>query len=189
MSVVDVADALWAAECSGAAIDKPSLTTPLSLTDAYAVQQHNIQRRLDAGARLVGRKIGITSKAVMDWLKVKEPDFGALLDDMLVEGVAAGAEGWVAGLVNALPRESVVLFERARDGGPAAARQLYEWFLPLLRLDVVPEFVQLIKLCQQECGMGSERVRAPRMQLSGAARDAALATIRAALRTRPEVGG
>jgi len=111
------------------------------------------------------------------------------LDDMLVEGVAAGAEGWVAGLVNALPRESVVLFERARDGGPAAARQLYEWFLPLLRLDVVPEFVQLIKLCQQECSMGSERVRAPRMQLSGAAREAALTTIRAALRTRPEVGG
>lgn len=84
-SVVDVAEALWAAERDGVAIDKPSLTTPLSLTEAYAVQQHNIQRRLDGGARLVGRKIGITSKAVMDWLKVKEPDFGALLDDMLVD--------------------------------------------------------------------------------------------------------
>lgn len=110
------------------------------------------------------------------------------LDDMLVEGVAAGASGWVAGLVNALPRESVVLFELARDGGPAAARSLYEWFLPLLRLDVVPEFVQLIKLAQQECGMGSERVRAPRMQLGGAAREQALLTIRAALQSRPRLG-
>ncbi len=109
------------------------------------------------------------------------------LDDMLVEGVAAGAGGWVAGLVNALPRESVVLFERARDGGPAAARSLYEWFLPLLRLDVVPEFVQLIKLVQQEVGLGHERVRAPRLCLSGAAREHALKTIRGALAMRPAV--
>jgi len=109
------------------------------------------------------------------------------LDDMLVEGVAAGARGWVAGLVNALPRESVVLFERARDGGPAAARALYEWFLPLLRLDVVPEFVQLIKLVQQEVGLGHERVRAPRLCLSGTAREQALKTIHGALAVRPAV--
>ncbi|MEQ1631815.1 MAG: dihydrodipicolinate synthase family protein [Planctomycetota bacterium] len=109
------------------------------------------------------------------------------LDDMLVEGVAAGASGWVAGLVNALPRESVVLFDRARSGGREAARELYEWFLPLLRLDVVPEFVQLIKLVQQELSLGHERVRAPRLALSGRARDEALATIRAALKTRPGV--
>jgi 1-pyrroline-4-hydroxy-2-carboxylate deaminase len=109
------------------------------------------------------------------------------LDDMVVEGVAAGATGWVAGLVNALPRESVVLFETARDRGPAAARSLYEWFLPLLRLDVVPEFVQLIKLVQQELGMGTERVRPPRLPLSGAPRETALATIRAALRSRPRI--
>lgn len=109
------------------------------------------------------------------------------LDDMLVEGVAAGASGWVAGLVNALPRESVVLFERARTGGMASARELYEWFLPLLRLDVVPEFVQLIKLVQQEVGLGHERVRRPRLELAGAARETALATIRAALRERKEL--
>jgi 4-hydroxy-tetrahydrodipicolinate synthase len=110
------------------------------------------------------------------------------LDDMLVEGVTAGASGWVAGLVNALPRESVVLFEQARSGGRAAARELYEWFLPLLRLDVVPEFVQLIKLVQQEVGLGHERVRAPRLALTGSARELALGTIRSALSSRPEVG-
>jgi len=109
------------------------------------------------------------------------------LDDMVCEGVAAGATGWVAGLVNALPRESVVLFDTARDRGPKAARSLYEWFLPLLRLDVVPEFVQLIKLVQQEVGLGTEQVRPPRLPLSGAAREAALTTIRAALRARPRL--
>jgi 4-hydroxy-tetrahydrodipicolinate synthase len=110
------------------------------------------------------------------------------LDDMVVEGVAAGAVGWVAGLVNALPHESVALFRLARDGGAAAAQALYRWFLPLLRLDTVPEFVQLIKLVQQEVGQGSERVRPPRLPLEGAAREAALRTIRQALRERPRVG-
>jgi 4-hydroxy-tetrahydrodipicolinate synthase len=109
------------------------------------------------------------------------------LDDMVVEGVAAGAAGWVAGLVNALPRESVALFRLARDGGAAAAQALYRWFLPLLRLDTVPEFVQLIKLAQQEVGQGSERVRPPRLPLEGAAREGALRAIRQALRERPRV--
>lgn len=86
MSVIEsVATSLRDAEQSGVAIDKPSLTHAMSVDDAYAVQQHNIQRRVGAGARLIGRKIGITSKALMEWLKVGEPDFGALLDDMLVD--------------------------------------------------------------------------------------------------------
>ncbi len=106
------------------------------------------------------------------------------LDDLVVEGVRAGASGWVAGLVNALPRESVELFELATSGDEAKTRALYEWFLPLLRFDVVPKFVQLIKLAQRETGLGSERVRPPRLELEGAERDAALATIRAALGAR-----
>lgn len=108
------------------------------------------------------------------------------LDDLIVEGVAAGAVGWIAGLVNALPRESVELYERARAGRHDEARALYEWFLPLLRLDTVPEFVQLIKLVQQEVGMGTERVRRPRRPVGGAARQAALEIIRHALEHRPE---
>lgn len=89
------------------------------------------------------------------------------VDDMIVEGIAAGATGWIAGLVNAYPRESVVLFDLAMQGRHDEARSLYEWFLPLLRLDVVVKFVQLIKLVQEEVGMGSARVRAPRLQLAG----------------------
>jgi 4-hydroxy-tetrahydrodipicolinate synthase len=107
------------------------------------------------------------------------------VDDLIVEGLAAGAVGWIAGLVNALPEESVRLFELAAAGKVADANLLYEWFLPLLRLDVVPKFVQLIKLTQQECGMGSERVRPPRLPLSGAERDEALALIRQRLANRP----
>jgi 4-hydroxy-tetrahydrodipicolinate synthase len=89
------------------------------------------------------------------------------MDDMIVEGIAMGAVGWIAGLVNALPEESVRLFELARAGRWAEATALYEWFLPLLRLDTVPKFVQLIKLVQESVGMGSARVRAPRMELAG----------------------
>lgn len=105
------------------------------------------------------------------------------VDDIFVEGVAAGAVGWVAGLVNAFPRESVELYEMATGG--ADCRALYEWFLPLLRLDTVPKFVQLIKLVQQEVGMGSERVRAPRYELVGEEREHCLRVVREALAAKP----
>ena len=87
------------------------------------------------------------------------------LDDMAIEGAAAGAVGWVAGLVNALPAESVKLFDLAIAGRFDEAFEIYRWFLPLLRLDTVPTFVQRIKLVQQEVAMGSERVRPPRQPL------------------------
>jgi 4-hydroxy-tetrahydrodipicolinate synthase len=109
------------------------------------------------------------------------------LDDLVVEGVAAGATGWVAGLVNALPAESVALFEAAAEGRVAEATGLYRWFLPLLRMDTVPKFVQLIKLCQERVGRGSARVRSPRLPLAGAELECALTAIDAALATRPAV--
>ena len=107
------------------------------------------------------------------------------LDDAIVEGIDAGAVGWIAGLVNALPQESVELFRRARAGEKDRAFELYRWFLPLLRLDTVPEFVQLIKLVQQEVGMGTEVVRPPRQPVEGARRELALATIRHAIAENP----
>jgi dihydrodipicolinate synthase/N-acetylneuraminate lyase len=109
------------------------------------------------------------------------------VDDAIVEGIAAGATGWVAGLVNALPAESVALFDLARKGRTNAAFDLYTWFLPLLRLDTVPKFVQLIKLAQQEAGMGSARVRPPRLELAGEELGQAQRVIRAALAARPKV--
>ncbi|MEO8670914.1 MAG: dihydrodipicolinate synthase family protein [Tahibacter sp.] len=112
---------------------------------------------------------------------------GVGLDDMVCEGVAAGAEFWVAGTVNALPAESVAQFELARRGRWDEAAALYRWHLPLLRLDTQIKFVQLIKLLQEEVGMGNARVRAPRLALVGAERDEALRVIRSALRDRPKL--
>jgi 4-hydroxy-tetrahydrodipicolinate synthase len=109
------------------------------------------------------------------------------LDDMIVEAVRMGAVGWIAGLVNALPRETMALFRAAVSGDTTKADALYRWFLPLLRMDTVPKFVQLIKLVQQEVGQGNERVRGPRLTLAGSEREEALKVIRAALERRPAV--
>jgi 1-pyrroline-4-hydroxy-2-carboxylate deaminase len=106
------------------------------------------------------------------------------MDDLIVEGVAAGAEGWIAGLVNALPVESVRLFSLAELAPSEELDRLYKWFLPLLRLDTVPKFVQLIKLVEAEVGSGSARVRPPRLELVGPEREQALALIRRALQER-----
>jgi len=107
------------------------------------------------------------------------------MDDAIVEGIAMGATGWIAGVVNAFPAESVKLFDLAMEQGTDAAMALYAWHLPLLRMDTVPKFVQLIKLMQERMGKGSERVRAPRLQVTGAERDEALRQIDHAIRTRP----
>src|ERR1041385_2967331 len=109
------------------------------------------------------------------------------VDDAIVEGIAIGAVGWVAGLVNALPKESVNLFNYAMNGEREKAIALYNWFLPLLRMDTVPKFVQLIKLVQQEVGMGNARVRPPRLELIGAEREKALRVIRRPLANRPKL--
>ena len=89
------------------------------------------------------------------------------MDDAIVEGVYAGAVGWIAGLVNAFPEESVALFDYASRGDKARAMALYTWFMPLLKLDTVPKFVQLIKWVQAEVGRGTPYVRPPRLELDG----------------------
>ena len=110
------------------------------------------------------------------------------VDDVVLEGVRAGAVGWVAGLANALPRESIALFRLAVAGATDEADELYRWFLPMLRMDTVPKFVQLIKLVQERVGLGSSRVRAPRLALSGVELRDALDTIDRALEKRPRLG-
>jgi len=109
------------------------------------------------------------------------------VDDVLVESVVAGATGWIAGLVNAFPAESVELFNLAKAGKHEEAFALYRWFLPLLRMDTVPKFVQLIKWVQDEMGVGSSRVRAPRLELEGAELATAQRELRTALENRPKV--
>ncbi len=107
------------------------------------------------------------------------------MDDVVVESVAAGATGWIAGLVNAFPEESVRLFKLAQSGPSPELEALYAWFLPLLRLDTVPKFVQLIKQVQEECGGPSARVRPPRLELLGAEREDVVALTRKSLAICP----
>lgn len=128
-------------------------------------------RRVAAIKALVGNKIAL----------------GVGVDDCLLEGVAVGAQFWIAGLVNAFPKESVKLYELAMAGKSEEAFAIYRWFLPLLRMDTVPKFVQLIKLVQQEMGWGHERVRGPRLVMAGAEREQCLRELRIALENRPKL--
>jgi 1-pyrroline-4-hydroxy-2-carboxylate deaminase len=108
------------------------------------------------------------------------------VDDAVLEAIGVGASGWIAGLANALPHESVDLFNFGMNGDRDKASNLYRWFLPLLRMDTKPNFVQLIKLVQAEVGIGNARVRPPRLELVGDELEQAKQTIRDALRSRPQ---
>lgn len=109
------------------------------------------------------------------------------VDDLALESGMLGATGWVAGLVNAFPEESVRLWRLIRDERWAEARALYRWFTPLLHLDVDTKLVQYIKLAQAICGHGTETVRAPRRKLEGAERERVAAIVRAGLDARPKL--
>ena len=109
------------------------------------------------------------------------------VDDAIIEGIGVGAKGWIAGLANALPRESVELFNYAMNCEHEKAFELYRWFLPLLRMDTVPEFVQLIKVVQAEVGMGNARVRPPRLELTGDKLQETVKTIKATMVGRPQL--
>jgi 4-hydroxy-tetrahydrodipicolinate synthase len=107
------------------------------------------------------------------------------LDDIAFEGLTLGAKGWVSGLTNAFPAESLWLYEALRKGDLERARKIYRWFMPLLHLDAEHDLVQSIKLAEQIMGRGSERVRPPRLPLAGARRAAVMAMIEHARDTRP----
>jgi len=109
------------------------------------------------------------------------------LDDLALEGVLLGAEGWVCGLGLAFPRENRYFWELATSGQWEKAREIYRWYMPLLHLDTQVKFVQYIKLALQEVGLGAEWVRAPRRPLEGAEREAILKIIRQGIATRPDV--
>jgi 4-hydroxy-tetrahydrodipicolinate synthase len=107
------------------------------------------------------------------------------LDDVVFEGICLGARGWVSGLTNAFPKESLALYEALKAGDLEKARKIYRWFMPLLHLDAEHDLVQSIKLAEQIVGRGSERVRPPRLVLSGDRRAAVTAMVNKAAATRP----
>ncbi|MBI4908719.1 MAG: dihydrodipicolinate synthase family protein [Acidobacteria bacterium] len=109
------------------------------------------------------------------------------VDDLVLESVLLGAQGWISGLVNAFPDENHALWDLATSGRWEEARALYRWYTPLLHLDTNIKLVQYIKLCMAQVGLGSEITRAPRLAIEGAERDEVLAIIRNALATRPQL--
>ena len=109
------------------------------------------------------------------------------VDDLIVEAAALGISGWVAGLVNAFPEETVLLWRLIRQRKMEEAITLYRWFTPLLHLDVHVKLGQNIKLAQAMTGPGNEMVRAPRLPLTGEERDYVVDIIRTAIETRPNI--
>jgi len=109
------------------------------------------------------------------------------VDDLILESLMLGAVGWVAGLVNAFPEETLRLYELAKAGKFTEALPLYRWFMPVLHLDVSVKLVQYIKLAQSMVGYGSETLRSPRLPLEGAERAHVMGIIQEALAKRPKI--
>jgi 1-pyrroline-4-hydroxy-2-carboxylate deaminase len=109
------------------------------------------------------------------------------VDTLAMEELVLGADGWVAGLVCAFPKETVAVYKLMKANKTAEALKIYRWFLPLLELDIHAKLVQYIKLAEQEVGLGSEQVRAPRLPLAGEERERILKIIRDGVKTRPNL--
>lgn len=109
------------------------------------------------------------------------------VDTITMEELMLGASGVVAGLVCAFPKETVAIYKLTKAGKIEEALKIYRWFLPLLELDIHPKLVQYIKLAEQEVGLGSEIVRAPRLTLVGEERERILKIIRQGIANRPKL--
>lgn len=110
------------------------------------------------------------------------------VDTLAMEELLMGAHGWVAGLVCAFPKETVAVYRLVNQRKIDDALKIYRWFLPLLELDIHPKLVQYIKLAEQEAGIGTEQVRAPRLTLVGEERERILKIIRDGIKSRPKLG-
>ena len=109
------------------------------------------------------------------------------VDTLAMESLLMGADGWVAGLVCAFPRETVAIYELVKAGRVEEATAIYRWFMPLLELDINPQLVQNIKLAEVATGIGTENVRLPRLPLQGEERKRVLSIIEDGVKTRPEI--
>ena len=108
------------------------------------------------------------------------------VDTIAMEALLMGANGWVEGLVDAFPRETVAIYSYCKQGELEKARSIFSWFLPLLELDISPQLVQNIKLCELATGMGTGHVRPPRLPLKGAELERVRSIIKTALDNRPK---
>lgn len=172
-----------------AASDLPVMLYNNPLAYRISIPLRLLQRLADVPNLIAVKESAEDTRRITDILNATGDRYQVFagLDDMAFEGLVLGAVGWVSGLTNAFPRESVALYDLIQAGQYDAALAIYRWFLPLLHLDSRSTLVQCIKLAEQEMGRGSERVRLPRLPLSGAERDDVLALVRAARDSRPDL--
>jgi 4-hydroxy-tetrahydrodipicolinate synthase len=109
------------------------------------------------------------------------------VDTLAMEELCLGADGWVAGLVCAFPRETVAIYRLVKAGRLEEAAKIYRWFMPLLEMDIHPKLVQYIKLAEEMEGIGSEAVRTPRLTLTGQERENILRIINKGIASRPKL--
>jgi 4-hydroxy-tetrahydrodipicolinate synthase len=109
------------------------------------------------------------------------------VDTLAMEAFCLGADGWVAGLVCAFPKETVAIYRLVKAGRLEEATKIYRWFMPLLEMDIHPKLVQYIKLAEEQAGIGSEAVRAPRLTLRGEERERILKNINDGIASRPQL--
>jgi len=109
------------------------------------------------------------------------------MDDLAFESIALGAKGWISGIVAAFPKEDHAIWDLMQEGRYKEALEIYRWYTPMLHMDAVPKLVQLIKLCAYEVGIGNGICRPPRLDLVGEEYEEAVATIRKAIATRPDL--
>lgn len=109
------------------------------------------------------------------------------VDTLAMEELCLGADGWVAGLVCAFPKETVAIYRLVKAGRMEEAAKIYRWFMPLLEMDIHPKLVQYIKLAEEQEGIGNEKVRAPRLTLEGEERKRILKSINDGIASRPEL--
>ena len=109
------------------------------------------------------------------------------VDTIAMEELLLGADGWVAGLICAFPKETVAIYKLVKAGRIEEATKIYRWFMPLLELDIHPKLVQYIKLAAAQTGLGSEYVRAPRLMLEGEERERILKIIIDGIASRPNI--
>ncbi len=151
-----------------------------------AIELDTLARLADVANIVALKESSADSRRFTDVINACGERFALLagLDDLAFEGLVLGARGWVSGLTNAFPRESLALYTALSAGDLARAREIYRWFMPLLHLDAGHDLVQSIKLAEQIMGRGSERVRPPRLPLAGARRAQVSELIERAAATR-----
>ena len=109
------------------------------------------------------------------------------VDNIAFESLMLGAHGWISGLTNVFPKESVAIYNLLKNGDTNKALEIYRWITPLLHLDTIPTLVQCIKLAEQEVARGNERIRAPRLTLVGEERELVIRLVKEALENRPQL--